>query len=231
MENTNPPTSIVLNMMNEGKQKEEIIQNLKDQGHSAQQINEAFNQANIKKGVQSETQPKGGNMADEQYQPTEEMQISEIEKESEIPVPSPAIDVSQEMMPSPNDMAMEAQQQPMLPQQSYGPSYEEIQSLVEEVIDEKWRALLASMGDISIWKAQMGDETEAIKQEVLRIQGRFDNLQTGVLGKVDEYSRGITEIGSEMKALEKVFEKILEPLTSNIKELSSITAKLREHKR
>jgi hypothetical protein len=242
MANEQPPTEAVLNLMNQGKSNEEIIQTLQSQGYMLQQINEAINQANIKKEVQSA--PQGGNMANEQqYQPSEEMQISEIEKEPEIPVPTPATTAAavpeqpaqqpapETYMPSPNEMAVAAQQQPAMPQASYGPNYDDIQSLVEEIIDEKWRELMASIGDIATWKAQMADETEAIKQEILRIQSRFDNLQAAVLGKVDEYSKGITEIGSEMKALEKVFEKILEPLSSNIKELASITEKLREHKK
>ncbi|RME54181.1 hypothetical protein D6777_04615 [Candidatus Woesearchaeota archaeon] len=227
--------------MNQGKSNEEIIQTLQSQGYMLQQINEAINQANIKKEVQNA--PQGGNMANEQYQPSEEMQISEIEKEPEIPVPNPnqetpaqqatipepAAPATTSYMPSANEMAMAAQQQPVMPSSSF--NYDDIQSIVEEIIDEKWRELMASVGDITTWKAQMADETEAIKQEILRIQNRFDNLQAAVLGKVDEYSKGITEIGSEMKALEKVFEKILEPLSSNIKELASITEKLREHKK
>ena len=46
-------------------------------------------------------------------------------------------------------------------------------------------------------------------------------------GKVREYSDDMRSIHTEMKALEKVFEKILEPLTDNIKELSKITEDLK----
>ncbi len=227
------PTDTVLGLMKEGRTKQQIMQDLRSQGYGLQQINEAFNQASIKSGVEGDLAPPGGNMANEEYQPSEEMRISELEKEADIPVPAPEqssaypAEPAQDYgsMPSPQDMADAAAQQAM--PQGYGLSQDDVQSLVEEIIDEKWRELMSSVGDIATWKVQMADENEAIKQEILRIQGRFDNLQAAILGKVDEYSRGITDIGSEMKALEKVFEKILEPLSSNIKELARITEELR----
>ena len=142
--------------------------------------------------------------------------------EEEIPVPTPP---QPEMMQQPQQFM--PMQQPMMPQQSSMGSYEEIQALVEEVIDEKWRDLLASMGDMVTWKTQVGDDLEATKQELLRLQHRFDTLSVAVVGKVDDYGKGVRELGVEMKALEKVFEKILEPLTSNIKELEHLTKSLR----
>ncbi|MEA3379230.1 MAG: hypothetical protein U9Q69_06395 [Nanoarchaeota archaeon] len=235
----NTPTDKVLAMMKEGKSKDNMMQSLQEQGFNNQQINEAFNQASIKQGVQGpeiaqQNENPAGSMPAEDYHPSEKMQISEIDKD-EIPVPAPSpsdnpIQPQAPMgnMPSPQEMAQAYQQQPpVMPTPSI--SYDDVQSLVEEVIDEKWRDLMASIGDITSWKVRMGDEVEAIKQEILRVQNRFDNLQSSVLGKVDSYSKGINELGTEMKALEKVFEKIVEPLATNIKELSRITDALRKH--
>ena len=70
----------------------------------------------------------------------------------------------------------------------------------------------------------------SIKQELLRVEERFEQLQTAVLGRVKDYDEGIRGVHTEMKALEKVFEKILEPLTSNIKDLEKITEALKKSK-
>ena len=64
----------------------------------------------------------------------------------------------------------------------------------------------------------------------MRTRNHFANLQKAVLGKVTEYNENILNINTEMKSLEKVFEKILTPLTHNIKELSKITNKLKTKK-
>ena len=159
--------------------------------------------------------------------PNEEMQVSAINKvEEDIPVPAPS--------PSP----MPSQQMPMMPSAEM-PSmpaapalgYDEMQSVVEEIIDEKWKELLTSMGDITTWKVQVEDDLEAAKQEILRLQSRFDTIQAAVVGKVGEYEGSMKDLSTEMKALEQVMQKILEPLTANIKELNRITEDLRERKK
>lgn len=218
-----PPTSQVLELLRQGKSNLQITQDLQRSGFSLQQINEALNQASVKMGVEQMPPEFMNYGADSGASPTEEMQESQLRAgpmEEEIPVPTPPVAEMQQ----PQMMPM---QQQMPQQQSMG-SYEEMQGLVEEIIDEKWRDLLASMGDIATWKTQVSDDLEATKQEILRLQNRLDNLSVAVVGKVDEYGKGVRELGIEMKALEKVFEKILEPMTSNIKELEHLTKSLRK---
>ncbi|MBI4154085.1 hypothetical protein HY501_02010 [Candidatus Woesearchaeota archaeon] len=221
-----PPTSQVLEMLKQGKSNIQITQELQRGGYSLQQINEALNQASVKFGVE-QMPPEFMNYGADagEATPTEDMQESQLRAtslEEEIPVPTPP---QPEMIQQPQQFM--PMQQPMMPQQPSAGSYDEIQSLVEEVIDEKWRDLLASMGDMVTWKTQVADDLEATKQELLRLQHRFDTLSVAVVGKVDDYGKGVRELGIEMKALEKVFEKILEPLTSNIKELEHLTKGLR----
>ena len=158
----------------------------------------------------------------EEYKPSEEMEVSEISKEEEIPVPTPSGAEPAPQMPSAEMPSMPSPQTM---------SFDEIQSVVESVIDEKWKELLSSIGDITAWKAQISDDLEATKQEVLRLQQRFDTVQAALTGKVGEYETTMKGLSSEMKALEKVFEKIIEPLTSNIKELGRITEDLRKKKK
>ena len=60
------------------------------------------------------------------------------------------------------------------------------------------------------------------------MEERFENLQKAILGRVEDYNRTISTVGTEMKALEGVLERILQPLVSNIKELSRITEDLKK---
>lgn len=103
---------------------------------------------------------------------------------------------------------------------------ERIHEITETIVNEKWDNLMAQLGNIQLWKDRVNNNIIAIKQEIVRINERFNNLEKAVLGKVSEYGEGITTIHTEMKALEKVFEKILEPLSSNIKQLDEITKTL-----
>lgn len=103
-----------------------------------------------------------------------------------------------------------------------------IQQITESIVEEKWDELMDKVGDLRLWKEKINNDIGSIKQEVLRTQNRFENLQKAVLGKVHDYNENIININNEMKALEKVFEKILQPLTDNVKELSQITNKLKK---
>lgn len=108
---------------------------------------------------------------------------------------------------------------------------ERIHEISEAIVNEKWEDFISKIGDLPIWKERVNSNIIGIKQELIRTQERFDNLERALLGKVGEYGRGIESIHTEMKALEKVFEKILEPLVSNIKELDRITEKMKNIKK
>lgn len=134
---------------------------------------------------------------------------------------------------------MQPQEQQPAEQQQYmgtGPSYGQassdegsrIQEIAEAIINEKWQELLSSVGNIAVWKEKVDTNILSVKQEIVRINERFDNLQNAVLGKIKEYDGDMRNVTTEMKALEKVFEKIIEPLTSNVKELNRITKEMKE---
>ena len=118
--------------------------------------------------------------------------------------------------------------QPMNPQLDLS---ERLHEVAEAIIDERWSDFISKIGNLSVWQEKVNMNISSIKQEVVRIQDRFENLQKAVIGKVAEYDQGISSVHSEMKSLEKVFERILEPLVSNVKELSKITEELKKIKK
>ncbi len=106
-------------------------------------------------------------------------------------------------------------------------SFDVIEEIAEAVISEKWGDLVRGVGDLRLWKEKVDTDLSGIKQEIIRTQTRFENLQTAIMGKVSEYGEGVTEIGAELKALEKVMEKIINPLTKSVKDLQKVTDKIK----
>lgn len=228
MPNGSPtPTDEVVSMQKSGKTVRQITDALQKKGYSLEQVNEAINQANIKSGVEG-----GVPLEFAPPQPLETMQESVLVPPTpeglEAPAPpTPEQPAAPSYIPqAPRIMP----QQPMPMQQEPSINYEDVQALVEEVIDERWKELLVNIGDIPTWKSEMTNDVEAIKQELLRVERRFEDLQTAIFGKVKEYGVSMKDLGAEMKAFEKVFEKILEPMTTNIKELEKITGQLKAKK-
>ena len=110
-------------------------------------------------------------------------------------------------------------------------SSNQIQEVVEAVVEEKWDDLMSKFGDINLWKENVNNDLEAVKQEILRMQERFNNMQNILIGKVTDYNKSVIEINSEMKALEQVMQKIIQPLSTNVKELGKITSELKKRKK
>jgi len=107
-------------------------------------------------------------------------------------------------------------------------NYDAIEEIAESIVSEKWGDLIKGFGDLKLWKEKIDVDLSGVKQEIVRMQRRFEGLQNSVTGKVSEYGEGIMEINSEIKALERVLEKIINPLTTNIKELQKVTDRLKK---
>ena len=103
--------------------------------------------------------------------------------------------------------------------------------IVESIISEKFDDMTSNLGDLAAWKEKINHDVVSMKQEILRMEEKFENLQNAIIGRVKEYDKGISNVHTEMKALEKVLERILEPLVTNIKELSKITDEMKKHKK
>jgi peptidoglycan hydrolase CwlO-like protein len=197
------PTESALSMKKKGFSTERISEELRNQGYNPQQISEAINQLNIKGGVEDTYSSST----------TSSMQPSLLDED--IPVPTPP-----------------EKSTPLVSTRLSTPEYSrDSEELIEAIIDEKWQQIRTSIGDIEIWKGKITDDLEAIKQEILRLSQRIDHVQNSVIGKVTQYEHSITDLGADIKALEKVFQNIMQPLTSNVKELSKLTAQLKKSKK
>ena len=108
---------------------------------------------------------------------------------------------------------------------------EEMQAVVEQIVEEKWKEMVRNVGDINLFKARISDDIESVKQEVLRTQKRLEDIQVAVLGRVKDYNESVLNMGNDMKALEQVMSKIIEPLTQNVKDLNKLTEELKHHKK
>ncbi len=213
------PINDVLGLQKQGRTIAQVTKELQNRGYSLQEINEAINQASIKSGVGMPTVP-------EPPTPMEDMQESILRPLEMPPAPMPEMPPAPQAAPAPSYPQFQPLPQ-AAPSEITSINYEDVQSLVEEVIEEKWKEMMSSLGDIPSWRSNMANDIESVKQELMRVERRFEDMQSAMFGKVKEYGSSMQDLGSEMKALEKVFEKIIEPMTTNLKELERITGQLK----
>ena len=217
------PTEKVLTMRTQGFSNNQIVQTLQRDRYGMDNISRAINQADAKQGV-LESQSAGDMMA-EQPQFQRQSVPSGMQQGRPGPAPGPM---------NPNMGAPMSMGGPVggipdmgMPGGMGNPDEERIQEIAEAIIDEKWTDLIENVNRILEWKDSIESRLSKLEQKVGDVKDQFDKLHEGVLGKIGEYDKGIVNLGTEIQALEKVFQKVLPGFVDNVNELSRITSKMR----
>ena len=103
------------------------------------------------------------------------------------------------------------------------PAHPESEAIVEQIIEEKWHELQKDTAKINEWKDMITSRMDKLEQGMTDIRTDLDGLHKAIVARVGEYDKTLMDVGTEIKAMEKVFQKVLPELTGNIQELSRIT--------
>jgi len=98
--------------------------------------------------------------------------------------------------------------------------YEEI---AEAIVEEKWQEFTRELGKMNEWKDGAISRLDKLDQSISDMKSDLDNLHKAIVSKISEYDRNLLDVGTEIKAMEKVFQKVLPELTGSVAELSRIT--------
>lgn len=197
----------IKSMRESGIPPENVQKDLENQGFSSQEMMESISQSQI----EPVTEDSPAKQQVEQTQPT----YTAPETSQEYPTyASPEGEMSPEFAQQQAQRMME----------------EQIHEIAEAIIKEKWDKMIEDIGDLAAWKDHVNTQISSIKQEILRFESRFDALQRTMISRVQDYDKTMKDVTVEIKAMEKVLQKIMDPLTSNIKELQQITKELKKKK-
>ena len=106
--------------------------------------------------------------------------------------------------------------------------YERIEEITENIIDEKWDELIGEVKKIITWKEKIEDRQTKINSDIEKLKEDFNVLHQGVLGKLEDYDTRMRDVGTELKAVGRVFKDVVPEFVDNVKELSSVTKRMRE---
>lgn len=129
----------------------------------------------------------------------------------------------------PNNMA-EEKPEAEYGEGAYAPALtaEAIQPLVEAIVEEKWEELGKTVAKVAEWKESAEGRLATIETRLKELKENFDRLHASILERIGEYDKTMTDVGVELKALEKVFQKVLPSFVENVAELGRVTAALKE---
>ncbi|MEM2115609.1 MAG: hypothetical protein QW524_01420 [Candidatus Woesearchaeota archaeon] len=103
-----------------------------------------------------------------------------------------------------------------------------IEKTVETLIEEKWTDIEKMVEELNKWKNEINQKYIEMDTKIQDLKESFKNLQNSVIGKIGEYDDHLIKIGSNVKAVEKVFQKIIPQFVENVNQLNMIVEKLRE---
>jgi len=114
--------------------------------------------------------------------------------------------------------------QPMQPPES-APATERIEELAEAIIDEKWDELVKDINKIAEWKEKTESRLNRIEQSLEDMKLGMESLHKSLIAKISDYDKNLGDVGVEIKAMEKVFQKILPSLTDSVSRLEGLGKK------
>lgn len=229
---TRTPVDEVIRLRSQGLSNNQVVQALQRSGFQTHQIFEAFSQADLRvpSPMQGMPNPQGQQRPEDALGDLPAPPFGELENEATITGPQSPEEMSQGFGQGQNIFPEEGQSQPAYgagqPGYGYQPEHDtsaRIEEISEAIIEEKWQDLMKDFNKLMDWKASMEQRMAVAEQRLADVKSAYDNLQKSVVEKVADYDKSVKDVGSEMKALEQVFQKIIPTMTENVNELSRIT--------
>ena len=112
-----------------------------------------------------------------------------------------------------------------IPQPLNAPSApsEDFERMAEKIVQEQLQGLRKELDKGNEWREKTGERLDKLEQGLQDVKMDLDGLHKAIVSKIGEYDRNLVDVGTEIKAMEKVFSKVLPTLTENIQELSKAT--------
>ena len=207
----------VMQMKSQGRNDSEIINDLQTKGVSPKEIQDALNQAQVKRAISAN--------------PAENMQQSIMENPPE-PVQMQGMEEQDQTAQAPGLYAQEAgsYETPYAQQQEYygggegeyyGEGYGEgygsggtsdtgtLIEIAEQVFADKVKKILRALEDVVEFKTLTGSKMNLFEERLKRIESTIDQLQISILEKIGSYGQNLEGIKKEMSMMQDSFGKVV----------------------
>lgn len=111
------------------------------------------------------------------------------------------------------------------------PSEKDFEKLAESIVEERWTDIEERLEKERDWKEKVESKVTVLEKEFENLKSGLESLNRAIVGKISEYDKSLLSVGTEMKAMEKVFKQILPTLSSNVTDLSRIAKDLKKQKK
>ena len=187
----------IIQLRNQGTSDEDIIKTLQDSGLSPKDINDGFNQAQIKNAVSDESSGTGNPPLPP-------------ETGNEIYAPNPPTIPEEQDMYYPQPQQGQTQGQ----EDYYSPGEFDTSTIIEiseQVFSEKIQTLQKKIEENTEFKVLAESKMNNLLERIKNIEKIIDNLQISILKKVGSYGENLGNIKNEMSMMQDSFRKMISP--------------------
>jgi len=99
------------------------------------------------------------------------------------------------------------------------------EEIVESIVDEKWRSVSKEISKFKDWQDAADSRLDKFEQGLKDLREDVESLHKAIVSKISEYDKSLMDVGTEIKAMEKVFSKVVPDLTDSVSKLSQMAEK------
>lgn len=209
------PVNEVSELKKRGYSNEQIINTLKGMGFTLTQIKDALTQADIKAGVQDSSLPK---------MPAEQEKFPEINL-PEMPILLPP-DIRPSSIPAPPPTKKEKEEVSAGKLDVF--KREDVETLVESIVEEKWEDFKALIEEINEWKEELKQKMEFISQRLDKMEMEVGEVAKKSLKKDESYNKTVEDVNVHMEAFQRAMQDVIPSLAASIRELKDVSKTLKK---
>lgn len=194
----------IIQLRNQGTSDEDIIKTLQNGGFSPKDINDGFNQAQIKSAVSNEVPENPANLP-----PSPELE-QQFQQSNEIYAPNP------QTIPEEQDMYYPQPQQGQ--EDYYSPGESDTSTIIEiseQVFSEKIQILQKKIEEVTEFKVLAESKMSNLLERLKNVEKVINNLQISILKKVGSYGGNLENIKNEMSMMQDSFRKMVNPIAKH----------------
>lgn len=192
----------VSNMLESGMSQQDIIDNLRQQGYDSTTIKNALVTALKNQGTKSAPQQTIQN----EPEPEQTQRIAPVQS------------------------IIQSSQRSSSSQDTGSQNIENIQQILEQIIDEKWKSSASEINSLKSSLSMNSNSIENIKDQIEKLSQRIDSIQNTMVGKTEEYNKTISDVNVELQAFEKVIDRLVPAISDSIRELRDLIDDLKTQK-
>lgn len=116
------------------------------------------------------------------------------------------------------------------PEAEAGPE-KSTEELIESIVNERLEEVSTKLESFDNFRVNAKEDIQEIKDTLADIKEKYISLQEDSSIRLEEYSKELENVGAQIKAMQKVLQKVFPAIAENVHQLTAIVQELKTVKK